>query len=142
MQVREIMTPDVIKVIADEPVVKAAELMKKWDVGAVPVESDGKFAGMITDRDIILRCIAEGNDADRLTAGDIMTHDRLVCVSPEHSVIEAARIMAREQVRRLPVCENGKLVGILSLSDLAASKRMFAETAAAFCDICEKKEEE
>lgn len=139
MKVKEVMTPDVVKVYAEESVKKAAELMKQWDIGAVPVEHDGKFSGMLTDRDIILRCVATGNTVDNITAGDIMTSHKLICVSPEHSVIEAARIMAKEQVRRLPVCENGKIVGILSLSDLAGAKRMFAETASAFCDICEDR---
>ena len=59
-----------------------------------------------------------------------------VTVCPENSVTESARIMAKNQIRRLPVCENGKVVGIVSLSDISRSKLMFAETAAAFCDIC------
>ncbi len=129
------MTSRVVKVSAEEPVRKAAELMKEWNIGAVPVEKDGKFSGIITDRDIILRCMAAGKP-DTVKAGDVMTDVKLICISPQHSVTEAARLMAKEQVRRLPVCENGKLVGILSLSDIAGSEKMFSETAAAFCDIC------
>ena len=129
------MTSRVVKVSADEPIRKAAELMKEWNVGAVPVEKDGKLSGMITDRDIILRCIASGKP-DTVKAEDVMTDVKLVCISPEHSVTEAARLMAKEKVRRLPVCENGKIIGILSLSDIAGAERMFSETAAAFCDIC------
>ena len=129
------MTARVVKVSAEEPVRKAAELMKEWNIGAVPVEKNGKFSGIITDRDIILRCMAAGKP-DTVKAEDVMTDVKLVSISPEHSVTEAARLMAKEQVRRLPVCDNGKIVGILSLSDIAGAERMFSDTAAAFCDIC------
>lgn len=139
MKVKDLMTDKVVKVSTDDTVLKAALLMRHWDIGAVPVELDGHFAGIITDRDITLRCVAEDIKSDQVKAGDIMTSEHLVSISPEHSVIEAARIMAREQIRRLPVCENGRIVGMLSLGDLAAAKKMFSETAAAFCDISEKK---
>lgn len=135
MKVKDIMTSRVVKVSADEPVRRAAELMKEWDVGVVPVIKDGKFSGIVTDRDIILRCIAEGRP-DTVKAEDVMTDDKLVCISPEHSLTEAARLMAREHVRRLPVCDNGKLVGMLSLSDIAGSEKLFYESASAFCEIC------
>ncbi len=139
MKVKEIMADGVIGVEAEDPVIKAAELMKRWDVGAVPVGSEGKFIGILTDRDIVLRCVACGESANGLTVGQIMTEDGLACVSPEHSITEAARIMAKEQVRRLPVCKNGAIVGMISLSDIAQTRQMFSETAAAFCDICARK---
>ncbi len=140
MKVKDVMTARVVKVSADEPVRRAAELMKEWNVGAVPVEKNGKFAGIVTDRDIILRCIAAGRP-DTVKAEEVMTDGKLVCISPEHSVTEAARLMAKEKVRRLPVCDSGKIVGILSLSDIAGAEKMFYETASAFCEICRGREE-
>lgn len=139
MKVSEIMADGVICVETGDFVTKAAELMKRWDIGAVPVESDGKFLGMLTDRDIVLRCVASGESAAETTVGQIMTKEHLACVSPEHSVTEAARMMAKAQVRRLPVCKNGEVVGLVSLSDIAETHKMFSETAAAFCDICSAK---
>lgn len=139
MKVKEIMTDQVVSVERHDPVTKAAGLMKQCDIGSVPVRSEGKFCGILTDRDIVLRCVASGDSAENMTVGQIMTSGELACVSPEHSVTEAARIMAKEQVRRLPVCKNGEVVGMISLSDIASTKQMFSETAAAFCDICGKK---
>ena len=139
MRVGEIMAKNVVCSDVSEPVQKVAEQMKLHGIGAVPVCSGGKLAGMLTDRDIALRCVAQGSDAEVLTAGDIMS-SKIISVSPEHSVVEAARLMARKQVRRLPVCENGEVVGMLSLGDLARARRLFSETDSAFCEICEDKE--
>ncbi|MDF2686315.1 MAG: hypothetical protein K0S55_1496 [Clostridia bacterium] len=142
MKVKDLMSQNVVKVNADDSIQKVAELMKDNNIGIVPVERDGKLTGIITDRDITLRCVAQGNDPSLVKTEYVMTTNPLISISPEHSVIEAARIMAREQVRRLPVCDNGKVIGMLSLGDLARAKRMFAETASAFCDICDTRKDE
>lgn len=136
MKVGEIMSREVVGVAVDDPVLKAAELMKIWDVGAVPVGDDGRFCGILTDRDIVLRCVASGRSPGEVEVGEIMTSRDLAMVSAEHSAIEAARLMAKKKVRRLPVCRNGKLVGILTLGDIAKTRKMFSETAAAFCEVC------
>lgn len=142
MKIKDIMNPNPITVSENSSVKDVAELMLKNDIGAVPVTDpeSGKIKGILTDRDIILRCVSKDLNTNAVSAGDIMTGNA-VTVCPENSVTESARIMAKNQVRRLPVCENGKVVGIVSLGDISRSKLMFAETASAFCDICNGTEE-
>ena len=137
MKVRDIMVKDIMTVSPDDTIQKTAQIMQEKDIGIVPVEKDGYLTGIITDRDITLRCVADGADCETKKAKDIMS-GRIIYISPEHSVTEAARVMAREQIRRLPVCEDGKIVGILSLGDISRAKNFFSETAAAFCNICEQ----
>lgn len=143
MKVRNIMNSRPVTAEASDSAEKAALLMSEHGIGAIPVTDgkDGKIVGIITDRDIILRCVAEKKNTVSTPISEIMS-EGAVTVSPEHSLTEAARIMAKEQIRRLPVCENGKVVGIVSLGDISRAGGMFAETASAFCDICcdEKKE--
>lgn len=142
MKIKDIMNRNPITVSENSSVKDAAELMLKNDIGAVPVTDgkSGKIKGILTDRDIILRCVSKDLNTSAVSAGEIMTCNA-VTVCPENSVTESARIMAKNQVRRLPVCENGKVVGIVSLGDLSRSKLMFAETASAFCDICNSAED-
>lgn len=142
MKIKDIMNTDPITVSENSTVKYAAELMTKNDIGAVPVtdSNSGRLKGILTDRDIILRCISKDLNTNTITAGDIMT-TKTVTVCPDNSVTESARIMAKNQIRRLPVCENGKVVGIVSLGDISRSKLMFAETASAFCDICNGEDE-
>lgn len=134
MKIKDIMSTGVKSVSTESTVNEAAKLMKEENIGFIPVVEGNILRGVITDRDIILRCVAEKSDYNKLTAKEIMS-EKPVYISPEHSVTEAARLMAREQVRRLPVCEEGKVVGVLSLGDISRSKSYFSETAAAFCDI-------
>ena len=116
MKIKDIMNKTPISVKTDFPIKNTAELMMKNDIGAVPVvdPESGKIKGILTDRDIILRCVSKDLNTNAVTAGDIMTPNA-VTVCPENSVTESARIMAKNQIRRLPVCENGKVVGIVSL---------------------------
>jgi CBS domain-containing protein len=94
--------------------------MKQQDVGPVPVVENGdRLAGIVTDRDIVLRVVAEGGDPQSTTVGEIMSRD-LATVDPDQPLEEALRLMARHQVRRLPVCEeDGRLVGIVAQADIA-----------------------
>jgi CBS-domain-containing membrane protein len=92
--------------------------MKEEDIGAVPVIDGQELAGIVTDRDIVVRCIAEGKDVTECTADEVMSSD-MQTVSPDDSVDTAARIMADRQVRRLAVIDNGRLVGMVSLGDVA-----------------------
>lgn len=141
MKINDIMSRNPITVPEIATVKETAELMRKNDIGAIPVtDGNGKISGIVTDRDIILRCVSQDLNTKAVTAGDIMTRNA-VTVCPENSVTESARIMAKKQIRRLPVCENGKIVGMVSLGDISRSKLMFAETASAFCDICNGAEE-
>ena len=133
MKVSYIMSDRVVTIDEREPVIAAARLLKRMNLGALPVtDRGGKLVGMLTDRDIVLRCVALGGDARTMTAGDVMTRG-VVTATPDVKVDDAARRMGRGQVRRLPVVENGKLVGMLSLADMARKCDM--EAAAALADI-------
>ncbi len=114
---RETMTPNPTTVEPSTSIKDAAQRMKSEDVGALPVVEGGRLTGMVTDRDIAIRAVAEGKlDA---TVGDIASRD-VVSIDPQQSLEEAARLMAQHQIRRLPVCEeDGRLVGILAQADVA-----------------------
>lgn len=133
MKVSDIMSDRVVTIDEREPVIAAARLLKRMNLGALPVtDRGGKLVGMLTDRDIVLRCVALGGDARTMTAGDVMTRG-VVTATPDVKVGDAAKRMGRGQVRRLPVVENGKLVGMLSLADMARKCDM--EAAATLADI-------
>src|SRR5438045_8987162 len=119
MKVRELMTEEVATVTLATTLNEIASKMKEEDTGAIPVLDEDKLAGIVTDRDIVIRCIAEGKDPNELTAEDILSRE-LETIEPDADVQEAARIMARRQVRRLPVVEDGELVGVISLGDISA----------------------
>ena len=119
MNVSDIMTGRVIAVGQDEPVIAAARLLKRHNVGALPLtDSTGRLRGLVTDRDIVLRCVAAEDDPRSLPVREIMSRG-IFTAQPGDSVEEAARSMAREQIRRLPVTEEGRLVGMVTLCDLA-----------------------
>ena len=115
--IRDVMTPNPKTVEPGTSIKDAAKLIKTEEIGALPVVEGGRLTGMITDRDIVIRAVAEGKlDA---TVGDIASKD-VVSIDPEQSLEEAARLMAEHQIRRLPVCEeDGRLVGILAQADVA-----------------------
>lgn len=115
---REIMTPSPVTVRLSDPVVVAARLMRDEDVGSVPVMDEGTIAGIITDRDITIQVVAEDVDPQTAQVGEYMS-GHVVTGRPDMSVREAADLMAREQIRRLPIVEQNRLVGIVSLGDLA-----------------------
>jgi CBS domain-containing protein len=114
---QEVMTANPTTIEPGTSIKDAAQKMKSEDVGALPVVEGGRLTGMITDRDIAIRAVAEGKlDA---TVGEIASKD-VVSVDPQQSLEEAARLMAQHQIRRLPVCEeDGRLVGILAQADVA-----------------------
>ena len=130
MKVQEIMTPRPISVGPDEPVTAAARLLSRCNLGAVPVcDAQGHIRGMVTDRDIALRCVAMGNSPS-LKISEIMSRN-IAAVEASESVENAARLMGERQVRRLPVTENGRLVGMLTLCDLARREELRMECAQA-----------
>lgn len=119
MNVSDIMTGRVIAVGQDEPVSAAARLLKRHNLGALPVtDSTGRLRGLVTDRDIVLRCIAPEEDPRSTPIREIMSRG-ILTAQPGDSVEQAAESMAREQIRRLPVTEEGRLVGMVTLCDLA-----------------------
>jgi CBS domain-containing protein len=117
--IRDVMTTNPRTVETGASVVEAARLMKEEDVGIAPVVEGGRLVGAITDRDIVLRVVAAGKDPQSTTVREIASTD-LVTVDPQQDLDEALRLMARHQVRRLPVVEeDGKLVGVLAQADVA-----------------------
>jgi CBS domain-containing protein len=122
MKIRDLMTANPTCAEPETTVEEIATLMKEEDIGCVPVmDEEGAVAGVITDRDIVLRCIAEGKDAAECHAEDVMS-PQSVTIGPDADSREAARLMAERQIRRLPVVEQGKLVGMLSLGDVAVKE--------------------
>jgi CBS domain-containing protein len=127
---REIMTRNVTTATRDMSLQAVAALMRDGDMGSLPVVEDGKLVGIVTDRDIVVRAVAEGKDA--LTAiGEVMTTE-IFAVRAEDFVFEAIRLMGDKQVRRIPVInENNELVGIIAIADVALEtedEREIAET--------------
>lgn len=133
MKVSDIMSDRVITVGQDEPVIAAARLFKRYNLGALPVCDDaGHLRGMLTDRDVVLRCTASGSDPKSVKIREIMTRG-LVTTTPNSEVDAAAKQMSADQIRRLPVVDGGRLVGMLSLCDMARHCDM--EAASALADI-------
>ena len=137
MQVRDLMNPNVVTVEPGSSAALAARLISRHNVGSLPVcGEDRRLRGVVTDRDIVLRCVAAEEDPAQTPVRDIMTRG-CATVSPGADCREATRLMSAHQVRRLPVVEEGKLVGMISLSDLARSGRFDLEAAQALCEISE-----
>ena len=137
MLIRDLMNPSVVTIEPTSSAALAARLISRHNVGALPVcAGDGRLRGVVTDRDIVLRCVAAEEDPAQTPVRDIMTRC-CATVSPEDDCREATRLMAAQQVRRLPVVEDGKVVGMISLSDLARSRRFDMEAAQALCEISE-----
>lgn len=137
MVVKDLMNSSVVSVEPTSSAATAARLISRHNVGALPVcGEDRRLRGVVTDRDIVLRCIAAEEDPAQTPVRDIMTRS-CVTVSPNDDCREASRLMAAQQVRRLPVVEGGKVVGMLSLGDLASSHRFDMEAAQALSEISE-----
>ena len=119
-RVREVMTRRVVAVRGSQLLTEAAILMKTDDLDALPVVSDDRVVGMITDRDIVIRVIAEGLDPHAVRAGEVASR-AVVVARPDQEVADALREMARSEVRQLPVVEDDHLVGIISRSDAVAA---------------------
>jgi CBS domain-containing protein len=116
--IREVMTSEVKACEPTTTVVEAAKLMAQEDVGPIPIVEDGRLVGIVTDRDIVVKAVAKGGDVATTTVGDIASRD-LVTISPEDDLDDALGLMAEKQVRRLPVVEGDRLVGIVAQADVA-----------------------
>ena len=136
MKVRDLMSSAVVTVAPDELASVAARILARYNVGSVPVcDRDGRVHGLLTDRDIVLRCVAAEKEPAKTQVREIMT-SRVISAAPDEEAETAARRTAEEQVRRLPVIENGRLAGVLSLGDLSVNGRMAMEASACLTDIC------
>ena len=135
MKVRDIMTGKVIPIHPEETVEVAARKLAHYNIGALPVcREDGRLCGMVTDRDLVTRCVAANRAPGATTVGQVMT-GQVISVRGDMEVSAAAHLMGREQIRRLPVTENGKLCGMLSLGDLAAREDKVMDAADALNEI-------
>ena len=123
MKLREIMTDQVVRINPEESVAVAARTLTHYNIGILPVcGGDGKIYGLVTDRDLVTRCVASGRNPAVTPVREVMTRN-VVSVNADMDTAEAAHLMGREQIRRLPVVENGKLCGMVSLGDLANRKQ-------------------
>lgn len=134
MKIRDAMTRDVRMVRPDQTVREAAQLMAQMDIGALPVQDSDRLIGMITDRDIAVRGVAEGKSGETRVR-DVMTNEIKYCYE-DQTVEEVTRNMGEQRIRRLPVMNRDKrLVGILSLGDLAREESSQDEAGEALCGI-------
>jgi len=135
MKICDIMSERVISVGMDEPVSAAARLMQRSNLGALPVCSGkGELRGMVTDRDIVLRCVAVGDDPERVRVSEIMSRG-IITTGPFEELEHAVRLMSQDQVRRLPVLDKGKLVGMVTLCDMARNCNCDMEAAETLAEI-------
>jgi len=131
---REIMTKSVRTASPEMSVRDAASLMREGDMGAVPVVDSGKLIGIVTDRDIVIRVVAEGKDSTTPVAAAMTT--TLFTVTPDDFVFEAIRLMGDKQIRRIPVInEAGELAGIIAMADIALETEDEREIAATLEEI-------
>ena len=135
MRVSDIMSSQVVSITPDENAALAARLLQRHNIGALPVcSADGALRGIVTDRDIVTRCIAAESDPEQTKIREIMTRG-IATVSPQDDVREATRLMAAEQVRRLPVVQGDQVVGMLSLCDMARHRAYDMEASKALSEI-------
>lgn len=134
--IRDIMTDDVECCSLLDNVYEVAVKMKELNVGAIPIVDQDKLIGMITDRDIVIRCVAEKHPASSKVE-DIMSNE-LITISPDATSREAVQLMSEHQIRRLPVVDNGKLIGIVSLGDFAVRKLTDDQAKEALTQISEQ----
>ena len=117
---REIMTPDAEWVSADEPIADLARRMANGDLGGLPVcDASGHLLGMVTDRDVVVKVVAQGRDPSSVTAGELVDRPEAITIGADDPVEEAIRTMKDHAVRRLPVVDGNRLVGIVSQADIA-----------------------
>ena len=135
MKVRDVMTKQVITVEPDASVEAAARLLTHYNIGMLPVcDGRGQVCGLVTDRDLVTRCVASGRMPEKTKIREVMT-GQVLSVNGDMDAGVAAHLMGRQQVRRLPVTENGKLCGMLSLGDLASREDGVMDAADTLSDI-------
>ena len=134
MKVRDVMTNSVDWASSNSSVLEVAKMMKKEDVGSIPICDGSKCTGIVTDRDIVLKVVAAGGNSSNTAAKDVMTTG-VFSVTPDQDVHEAAALMSKNKIRRLPVVDQGNLVGIVALGDLAIEKVHINEAGDALSDI-------
>ncbi len=134
MKLSDIMTRDVRSIDRTKTVEEAARMMKELDVGSIPVTDKGRIVGIITDRDVVLRNVADGRTPENTRIDEVMSKT-VITATPEMDVHRAADLMAQNQIRRLPVLENNRMIGIVSIGDLAVRNIYENEAGEALSNI-------
>ena len=135
MKLQDIMTSRVVRIHPEETVTVAARALEHYNIGVLPVcENDGKLCGLVTDRDLVIRCLACGKTPETTQVKDVMTK-HIVSAKPDMDAALAAGLMGREQIRRLPVVEEGRLCGMVSLGDLAQQEQTLYDAGDALNEI-------
>lgn len=135
MLVSELMSVSVISVTPDDTALEASRLLDRYNIGALPVCSkDGVVRGIVTDRDIVTRCLAAERDPLQTPVREIMSKS-VMSVSPDDDVRVAGLKMSEGRVRRIPVADNGRLVGMISLGDIASTQDFSMEASTALAEI-------
>lgn len=133
---KDIMTDEVECVTLQDNVFEIATIMKKHDVGFVPVVDGKKLIGVVTDRDLVIRGYAEKRSGSAAVS-EVISDEQVVSASPDTTVDEAAKLMATHKIRRLPVVENGELIGVVAIGDLAVRDSFENEAGEALSEISE-----
>lgn len=136
MKVRDLMSQNVQWVDPNQSLVEVAQILESSNIGSVPVCQGQQLMGMVTDRDILVRAIAQGKDPKTTKVNEIMTKE-VKSVSPETDIHEASDLMADNQIRRLPVVENNQLIGFLAIGDIAVQSIHVDEAGEALSSISE-----
>ena len=136
MLVKDIMTNSIVSLNSEDSVERAAQMMKQFDVGSIPICSEEKLVGMITDRDIALRTVASSASGNNQKISEVMTSNP-VTGTPDMDVHDAAKIMSEQQIRRLPIVQNNHLVGIVSLGDISVEPTLQDNAEEALKNISE-----
>lgn len=135
MKIRDVMSDSVIRISPEETVAVAARALTHYNIGILPVcGGDGRLCGVVTDRDLVTRCVAAGRNPKITPVRDVMT-ESVVSVRPDVDAGAAAGLMGRRQIRRLPVVENGRLCGMVSLGDMAGQEELGYDAGDALAEI-------
>ena len=134
MEIKDIMTQGVVSIHPSESVEVAARTMTQYNIGALPVCVNGKLCGMLTDRDIVTRCLAASRQPANTQVKQVMT-EQVTSVRPDMETGAAAHLMGRLQIRRLPVVENGQLCGMVSLGDMAVREETVLDAGDVLVDV-------
>lgn len=138
MVIRDIMSDKVYAMLPSDNIREAAKIMKKHDVGSVPVCDATGLLGIVTDRDLVLYCVADDKNVDHTTVSEVMTPE-IVTASPNQDAVDALEIMADYQIRRMPVIEDGQVIGMVAFSDIAKALPFDEEIADTFSEISTNK---
>ena len=133
--IKEIMSTDCVTVTLNDNLYEIALKMKQNDIGFIPVVEGKKLVGVVTDRDLVIRGYAEKHSGST-AVGEVISKD-VTTISPDATIDEAAKLMARQKIRRLPVVENGELIGVVAIADLAIREVFVDEAGQALSEISE-----